>query len=78
MGILNDAVKKFESENPKTNASGCLDLTAYQAIEKADADLEKSRLPKLIDIIKGLCETCGFTVEGRIVLKGKSTGKIYK
>ena len=70
----------------KRNASGCLDPTAYEAIKnidrkttKLDKDLHEGYiLNKLINSIKILCDRSGYVVVGRVVLKNKKTGKIYK
>jgi hypothetical protein len=54
------------------NGSGCKDLTAYEAIKHVE------RLKKLLMMIFDICELAGFHVEGRIVLKDKKTGKIWR
>lgn len=61
----------------KYNGSRCLDLTAYDAIKKIEAD-ELDRFNKLLAIIKGTCEIAGFKIENRIVLKDVRTGKVWK
>jgi hypothetical protein len=79
-------IKEQEEDHKlKRNASGALDLTAYEAIKRADADLEQKRREeeyqkrrKLIDLIYKLCDTCGYSIEERIVLKDKETGCIWR
>ena len=61
----------------KYNGSRYLDLTAYEAIKRADAE-EQDRLNKLLAIIKGTCEIAGFKIENRIVLRDERTGKVWK
>ena len=61
----------------KYNGSRCLDLTAYDAIKKIEAD-ELDRFNKLLAIIKGTCEIAGFKIENRIVLRDEKTGKVWK
>lgn len=58
------------------NGSGYLDPTAYEAIKNADGDAE--RFHKLLDVIFAICELSGFHLEGRIVLKDKKTGKVWR
>ena len=58
------------------NASGYIDPTAYKAITKVDA--EEARFRKLLDTIFNICELSGFHVEGRIVVKDKRTGRIWR
>ena len=62
-------------KNPKLNASGCKDLTAYKAIENVESE---KRLKSLLAEIFRLCEIYGFHLEDRIVLKDKKTGRIWR
>ena len=78
MGILFDAEKSMGRENPKRNMSACLDLTAYEAIKHADAAMERERLHRILDILHMVSELNDFQIEGRIVLKDKRTGKIWR
>ncbi|MEY8515349.1 hypothetical protein AALC25_00205 [Lachnospiraceae bacterium 29-84] len=58
----------------RKNASGYQDLTAYEAIMNAD----DARFHRLLDTIFNICELSGFHLEGRIVLKDKETGKVWR
>ena len=58
------------------NGSGYFDDTAGKAIDKADKDDE--RFHKLLETIFNICELSDFHVEGRIVLKDKRTGRVWK
>lgn len=61
------------------NASGCKDLTAYQALRNVEADEKaEARYKKLLATIFSICELAGFHVKDRIVLKDKRTGKIWR
>lgn len=62
-------------ENPKLNASGCKDLTAYEALENIEAE---KRFKKLLSRIFRICSDMGFHLEGRIVVKDKKTGKVWR
>ena len=62
----------------RKNAEGYSDPTAYKAIKKADYALEKERHYKLIGCILRICEIAGFSVEEKIVLKDKRTGRIWR
>jgi hypothetical protein len=65
--------------DPRYNASGCLDLTAYKALENVDRDArDTERLNHLLMTIFYICDLAGFHVEGRIVLRDKKTGKIWR
>lgn len=59
----------------KLNASGCKDLTAYEAIENIDSE---KRFKKLLAQIFRLCEKNGFHLEGHIVVTDKKTGKVWR
>lgn len=65
------------------NGSGCKDFVAYEAIKNVEREERKKqtdeeRLTKLVMTIFNICELAGFHVEGRIVLKDKKTGKIWR
>ena len=66
-------------KDPRRNASGYMDLTAYEAIRNVDreADAEK-RYKKLLSTIFYICDLAGFHIEGRLVIKDKKTGKVWR
>ena len=66
----------ISSNDLRTNGSGYVDPTAYEAIRKVDGEAE--RFHKLLDVIFTICELSGFHLEGRIVLKDKKTGKVWR
>lgn len=63
-------------ENPKRNAEGYLDLTAYEAIKNTDSD--DVRFNKLLHTIFYLCDLAGFKIEERIILSDRKTGKVWR
>jgi hypothetical protein len=64
-----------ENKDPRRNESGCLDLTAYNALRKED---EHERFENLLHNIKDMCEDACFKIEGRIVLVDMTTGKVWR
>lgn len=72
----------YRVEDPRKNASGCWDLTAYDAIKNIDNKDKKSVrdyiFDRLLKSIFKLCDKSGFKICNRIVLQDKKTGKIYK
>lgn len=58
------------------NGSHCPDPTAYKAIKNIDDKDE--RLNKVIRELKTLIEYRGFELVGRVVLRDKETGRIYR
>ena len=70
------------SSDPKRNAEGYLDLTAYEALknieESYNHDRDDVRFHTLLHTIFHLCEVAGFQIEGRIVLKDKHSGRIWR
>ena len=65
--------------DPRRNASGYMDLTAYKAIENVEREAEaEERFKKLLNTIFYICELAGFHIEGRITLKDKKTGKVWR
>lgn len=66
-------------KDPRRNASGCMDLTAYEAIRNVERDAEsEARFKKLLSTIFSICELAGFHLEGRIEVRDKKTGKIWR
>ena len=78
MGVLFDAMQSKGRDNPKRNTSGCMDLTAYEAIKKIDAEMEFDRLHRMIDILHTVCELNDFHIMEHVVLKDKRTGKVWR
>lgn len=76
MGYEISFEKKAESVDVSKNASGCYDPVAGRAI--MNADIERERFMKLLDTIFTICEYANFHVEGRIKLRDKKTGKVWK
>jgi len=60
----------------KRNGSGYYDPTAYEAIKNVDN--ESDRFYKLLDTIFSICDLAGFHVEGRITLRDKKTGRVWR
>lgn len=69
--VLNDREMR-----PHQNDEGYPDLTAYEAIRKADDDYARFR--KLLDTIFSICELSGYHVEERLVIKDLKTGKVWR
>lgn len=70
---------RIESEI-KWNGSGYSDPTAYLAIRNTQRHIseDRKRFKKVLYAIFRLCDAAGFQVEGRIVLKDKRTGRIWR
>ena len=66
-----------DDKSLRKNASGYSDPTAYKAIVRADKH-NYYRFKSLLNSIFKLCEAAGFQVEGRIVLKDKKTGIVWR
>lgn len=60
----------------KRNSSGYVDPTAYEAIKNIDE--ENARFQKLLTAIFCICDIAGFHLEGRIVVRDKRTGKVWR
>lgn len=76
-----------KGDNLAKNASGYADPTACKAIRKVDRDRaaeeaewwnSKNRLDDLLDCLKYIIEASDFELEGRIILKDKKTGRVWK
>lgn len=73
-------MKENMSDYFKKNSEGYSDPTAYNAVKNIEheEELTHERMSKLFRIIRYICELSGFSIEGRIVLKDKSTGRIWR
>lgn len=66
-------------KDPRRNASGCMDLTAYEALRNIEREAEaEERFKKLLSTIFYITELAGFHIEGRLVIRDKRTGKIWR
>lgn len=66
-------------KDPRRNASGYMDLTAFEAIRNVEREAEaEERFKKLLNTIFYICELAGFHIEGRLVIRDKKTGKIWR
>ena len=84
----NDGATKVEvhcgpiKENPMKNSEGYTDLTPHDAIANMDAEekerREAGRVTKLLHTLFYICNVAGYTVEERIVLKDRRTGRIWR
>ena len=67
------------NDDSRRNASGCMDPTAYAAIRKVDQEAEaERRYKKLLKMIFDLCDLAGFHIEGRIEIRDRKTGKVWR
>lgn len=67
-------------KNPLSNASGYPDPTAYYSMQPVVQQEAKQMqtISSLIHCIKTMTDFAGFEVVGRIALRDKATGKIFK
>lgn len=68
-------VQMLEMVENFKNQEGYPDPTAEKAIKKAD---EAKKFFDLLKAIWKLCDEYGFRMEGRIQLRSKSSGKLWK
>lgn len=57
------------------NASGCKDLTAFQALNNVESE---ERLKKFLKEVFRLSERFGFHIDNRIEVTDKKTGKKWR
>ena len=65
---------------PWQNGSGCPDFTAYDAIKNVTAEEQKTERAArmVVTTIKNILELAGFEAVGRIQIKHKKSGKVFK
>lgn len=77
---------KADNKNPRRNESGCLDLTAYEAIKKVDGKKSKKysnnerneEVFEAIKLVKNMLRKFDLVVINRIEIKDKRTNKVYR
>ena len=66
-------------KDPRRNASGYMDPTAYEAIRNVEREAEaEERFKKLLNTSFYITELAGFHIEGRLTIRDKKTGKIWR
>lgn len=68
------------NKNPRFNASGCSDPTAYEALKpimQEDVVLEK-KVHTLVNTIKFIVDWAGFEMIGRIQIRDKKSGREFR
>ena len=63
-------------KDPRKNASGCSDPTAYQAM--MNINHEEEAFKKLFRTLRYICNVAGFEFDGRIRIRNKESGRVYK
>ena len=65
---------------PWLNGSGCRDFTAYEAIKNVQVEeQEVDRAARLVvNTVKNVLELAGFELIGRIQIKHKKSGRVFK
>lgn len=58
------------------NSEGYSDPTAYEAL--LNIEKENKRFYRLLHTLFYICKTAGFQIEGRITLRDKRTGRVWR
>ena len=71
---------EMTAKDDRKNAEGYNDPTAYNAIKNVEQEQDKDdmRFHQLLNTLFSLCELADFHIEGRVVLKDKRTGKVWR
>lgn len=64
------------SRKDRKNSEGYSDPTAYEALRNLNR--EEDRYRKLCRTILNICELAGFSIQGKIVLVDKKTGRVWR
>ena len=68
---------------PWLNGSGCPDPTAYEALKRIQYEEKQlhnvdDNAHKVVTTIKNILDLSGFELVGRIQIRHKKSGKVYK
>lgn len=85
LSVINTAMwmddsMRWGGRDDRKNAEGYNDPTAYNAIKNVEQEQDKDdvRFHQLLNTLFSLCELADFHIEGRVVLKDKRTGKVWR
>lgn len=67
-----------EEEMGIRNHEGYKDPTAELAIQKVDKEIENDDITKLVGIVRSIANLAGYDIEGRIIFRDLSTGRIWR
>lgn len=59
----------------RKNGSGYYDPTAYEAMSNAETE---ARFKKWLETVFSMSELSGFHIEGRITVRDKKTGRVWR
>lgn len=76
-GLKSKKLRDRDKELMK-NGSGCYDPTAYLAIKNVENSDDADRFHEFIHSVFDLCESYDFHLEGRIVVKDRQSGRIWR
>lgn len=65
-----------KTTNDRKNHEGYTDTVPYE-VDRIMAK-EYERMRKLINVIRYICDLSGFEIQGRIVLKDKNSGRVWR
>lgn len=69
----------YKGKDPRRNSSGYMDPTAYEAIRNVEREADSEiRFKKLLSTIFYICDLAGFHIEGRLEIRDKKTGKVWR
>ena len=74
---LNETKRKAKKEVDEVKRKAKEEIEEAEKRAKA-AEEETVKFQKLLDTIFNICELSGFHIEGRITIKSKSTGRIWR
>lgn len=60
------------------NSEGFEDSTAWKAISRADREIDYRRFKKTMKDLRDICAMNGFSLEGRVVLRDRTNGKVWR
>lgn len=64
--------------DPRRNAEGYLDVTAYLGTKNVIQEENERKNKDLIHTFRLLADMAGFEIVGRITIKHKKTGRIFR
>ena len=71
---------ELKKKDPRLNASGCKDPTAYAAVQKVSKEEKElsNKVCKVIKVLKTIINFTNFELVERIHLRDKKTGREFR
>ena len=76
--VIEEKGRKGMGKHGNRNSEGFDDPTACGTISRADREIDYRRFKKTMRDLHDVCAMNGFVIQGRVILKDKTNGKVWR